>query len=196
MGGCDKTTPGLLMGAISMDLPAIFLPAGPMLRGNWNGRTLGSGSDTWKYWAELRAGKITEEDWKGVESGIARSPGHCMTMGTASTMTSATEALGLTLPGFSSIPAAGFASRADGVADRAAHRRDGVDRSEAVGHPDREVVRQRRHDRARDVRFDQRDRASGRGRAARGHRADARRASTNSRASRRCSRTCVRPASI
>jgi len=106
MGGCDKTTPGLLMGAISMNLPAIYLPAGPMLRGNWNGRTLGSGSDTWKYWAELRAGKITEDEWKGIESGIARSPGHCMTMGTASTMTSATEALGLTLPGFSSIPAA------------------------------------------------------------------------------------------
>src|SRR4030081_2638288 len=105
MGGCDKTTPGLLMGAISMNLPAIYLPAGPMLRGNWNGRTLGSGSDTWKYWAELRAGKITEEEGKGIESGIARSPGHCMTMGTASTMTSAAEALGLTLPGFSSIPA-------------------------------------------------------------------------------------------
>lgn len=105
MGGCDKTTPGLLMGAISMDLPTIFLPAGPMLRGNWNGRTLGSGSDTWKYWADLRAGKISEDEWKGIESGIARSPGHCMTMGTASTMTTATESLGLILPGFSSIPA-------------------------------------------------------------------------------------------
>ncbi|MGF6595505.1 dihydroxy-acid dehydratase [Paraburkholderia sp. GAS448] len=105
MGGCDKTTPALLMGAISMNLPTIFLPAGPMLRGNWNGATLGSGSDTWKYWADLRAGKITEEDWQGVEGGIARSPGHCMTMGTASTMTSAAEALGFTLPGFASIPA-------------------------------------------------------------------------------------------
>ncbi|MCP2088669.1 UNVERIFIED_ORG: dihydroxy-acid dehydratase [Paraburkholderia sediminicola] len=105
MGGCDKTTPALLMGAISMDLPAIFLPAGPMLRGNWNGVTLGSGSDSWKYWAELRAGTITESDWQGIEGGIARSPGHCMTMGTASTMTSAAEALGFTLPGFASIPA-------------------------------------------------------------------------------------------
>ncbi|MFM0074167.1 L-arabinonate dehydratase [Paraburkholderia sediminicola] len=105
MGGCDKTTPALLMGAISMDLPAIFLPAGPMLRGNWNGVTLGSGSDSWKYWAELRAGTITEADWQGIEGGIARSPGHCMTMGTASTMTSAAEALGFTLPGFASIPA-------------------------------------------------------------------------------------------
>jgi dihydroxy-acid dehydratase len=106
MGGCDKTTPGLIMGALTMDLPTLFLPAGPMLRGDWNGHFLGSGSDTWKYWAELRAGTITEADWRGIESGIARSPGHCMTMGTASTMTSAVEALGLSLPGAASIPAA------------------------------------------------------------------------------------------
>src|SRR5919107_482854 len=106
MGGCDKTTPGLLMGASSMDLPSIFLPAGPMLRGHWGGTTLGSGSDTWKYWADLRAGAITESDWQEIENGIARSPGHCMTMGTASTMTSAVEALGVTLPGAASIPAA------------------------------------------------------------------------------------------
>jgi dihydroxy-acid dehydratase len=106
MGGCDKTTPALIMGATSMNLPAIFMPAGPMLRGDFRGQTLGSGSDTWKYWAELRAGNITERDWQDVEQGIARSPGHCMTMGTASTMTSAAEALGLTLPGAASIPAA------------------------------------------------------------------------------------------
>jgi dihydroxy-acid dehydratase len=105
MGGCDKTTPALLMGAIAMDLPAIFMPGGPMLRGDWHGRVLGSGSDTWKYWADLRAGIITREEWQGVESGIARSPGHCMTMGTASTMTAAAEAMGFTLPGASSIPA-------------------------------------------------------------------------------------------
>jgi dihydroxy-acid dehydratase len=106
MGGCDKTTPALIMGALSMNLPAIFMPAGPMLRGNWRGNTLGSGSDTWKYWAELRAGNITESDWNEIADGIARSPGHCMTMGTASTMTSAAEAMGLTLPGAASIPAA------------------------------------------------------------------------------------------
>jgi dihydroxy-acid dehydratase len=106
MGGCDKTTPALVMGAISMNLPAIFLPAGPMLRGDWKGQYLGSGSDVWKYWAELRAGNITEDTWEDIENGIARSYGHCMTMGTASTMTSATEALGLTLPGAASIPAA------------------------------------------------------------------------------------------
>ena len=105
MGGCDKTTPGLVMGALSMNLPTIFVPAGPMLRGDFRGQFLGSGSDTWKYWAELRAGNITESDWRDVEDGIARSPGHCMTMGTASTMTSATEAMGLTLPGAASIPA-------------------------------------------------------------------------------------------
>ncbi len=105
MGGCDKTTPALIMGATSMDLPTIFVPAGPMLRGDYKGGFLGSGSDTWKYWAELRAGNITQDDWQEVEDGIARSPGHCMTMGTASTMTSAAEVLGLTLPGAASIPA-------------------------------------------------------------------------------------------
>ena len=106
MGGCDKTTPGLLLGATSMDIPSIFLPAGPMLRGNWQGRTLGSGSDSWKYWDELRAGKITDQDWLGVEGGIARSYGTCMTMGTASTMTAIAEAVGMVLPGGSSMPAA------------------------------------------------------------------------------------------
>src|SRR5690242_19167343 len=106
MGGCDKTTPGLLMGAISMNLPAIYLPAGPMLRGNWNGKPVGSGTDMRKFWAERCAGTITEEEWKSMEDGIARSPGFCMTMGTASTMTAMAEALGMTLPGASSIPAA------------------------------------------------------------------------------------------
>ena len=106
MGGCDKTTPALLMAAASMNIPSIFVPAGPMLRGNWRGETLGSGTDTWKYWAERRAGNITEEDWEEIEGGIARSPGHCMTMGTASTMTSVAEVLGMTLPGAASIPAA------------------------------------------------------------------------------------------
>ena len=105
MGGCDKTTPGLLMGAISMNLPAIYLPAGPMLRGNWNGEVLGSGSDVWKFWAEKCAGNITDCEWSEMEDGIARSPGHCMTMGTASTMTAIAETLGLTLSGASSIPA-------------------------------------------------------------------------------------------
>ncbi|MDH5535074.1 MAG: L-arabinonate dehydratase [Betaproteobacteria bacterium] len=105
LGGCDKTTPALIMGATSMGLPFIYVPAGPMLRGNWHGEPLGSGSDSWKYWAELRAGNISEREWGEVEEGIARSYGHCMTMGTASTMTSVAETLGLTLPGAASIPA-------------------------------------------------------------------------------------------
>ena len=105
MGGCDKTTPALLMGAISMDLPAIFVPAGPMLRGDWRGKTLGSGSDAWKYWDDLRAGQLDLAAWTEIENGIARSAGTCMTMGTAATMMSAAEALGFTLPGASSIPA-------------------------------------------------------------------------------------------
>ncbi len=106
MGGCDKTTPGLIMGAISMGLPFIYLPAGPMLRGNYAGRTLGSGTDMFKLWDERRAGKVSDEEWFGMEAGIARSYGHCMTMGTASTMTAIAEAMGLSLPGASSIPAA------------------------------------------------------------------------------------------
>ena len=103
--GCDKTTPALLMGATSMNLPAIYLPAGPMLNSHWRDQTLGSGSDTWKYWDELRAGRISENDWKEIEDTISRSPGTCMTMGTAATMMSLAEALGFTLPGYSSIPA-------------------------------------------------------------------------------------------
>ncbi len=106
MGGCDKTTPGLVMGAVSMGLPFIFLPAGPMLRGNYAGKALGSGTDGFKFWDERRAGTITKEEWVGIEGGIARSYGHCMTMGTASTMTAIAEAMGLCLPGASSIPAA------------------------------------------------------------------------------------------
>jgi dihydroxy-acid dehydratase len=105
MGGCDKTTPALIMGATSMNLPAIYMPAGPMLNGHWRESTLGSGSDTWKYWDELRAGRIGEQEWQEIEDGIARSPGTCMTMGTAATMMSLAEALGWTLPGAASIPA-------------------------------------------------------------------------------------------
>jgi len=89
-----------------MGIPFIYLPAGPMLRGNWKGRVLGSGSDAFKYWDERRAGRLGEQAWAEMEAGIARSHGTCMTMGTASTMTAIAEAIGLTLPGASSIPAA------------------------------------------------------------------------------------------
>ena len=106
MGGCDKTTPGLVMGAVSAGLPFVYLPAGPMLRGNWKGRVLGSGSDVWRYWDDRRAGAISDSEWTEIEGGIARSYGHCMTMGTASTMTAIADTLGLCLPGASSLPAA------------------------------------------------------------------------------------------
>ena len=106
MGGCDKTTPGLILGATSAGVPAIYVPAGPMLRGNWHGQTLGSGSDAFKYWDERRAGNISAKDWSEMEMGIARSYGVCMTMGTASTMTALADVIGLSLPGTSSIPAA------------------------------------------------------------------------------------------
>jgi len=106
LGGCDKTVPALVMGATSANLPAIFVPAGPMLRGNWRGQVLGSGTDVWKYWGEKRAGLLDDCAWREMEDGIARSFGTCMTMGTASTMAAAIDALGLTLPGASTIPAA------------------------------------------------------------------------------------------
>ncbi|MEM6371804.1 MAG: L-arabinonate dehydratase [Pseudomonadota bacterium] len=105
MGGCDKSTPALIMGAVSMGLPMIFLLAGAMLRGNYAGQKLGSGTDVWKYWDERRAGNIGATEWEGVQGGIARSYGTCMTMGTAATMMSIAEGFGLTLPGASSIPA-------------------------------------------------------------------------------------------
>lgn len=105
MGGCDKSTPALLMGAASVDLPAVFVPAGPMLPGHWRNEVLGSGTDMWKYWDDKRAGLIGDCEMTELESGLARSPGHCMTMGTASTLTAAAEALGVTVPGASSIPA-------------------------------------------------------------------------------------------
>lgn len=105
MGGCDKTVPGLLMGALSADIPSVFLPAGPMLKARWKNETLGSGSDVWKYWAERQAGNLCDGDWKEIETCIGRSAGTCMTMGTASTMACVTEALGMTLPGAACTPA-------------------------------------------------------------------------------------------
>jgi dihydroxy-acid dehydratase len=105
LGGCDKTTPALLMGAASADLPAVFVPAGPMLPGHWRGEVLGSGTDMWKYWDDKRAGLIGDCEMSELEGGLARSPGTCMTMGTAATLTAAAEALGVTVPGASSVPA-------------------------------------------------------------------------------------------
>ena len=106
LSGCDKTTPAMLMGAASADIPSIMVTGGPMLRGHWRTEELGSGTDAWRLWAERRAGRITDEDMCEAESCMSRSSGHCMVMGTASTMASMVEALGMTLPGNAAIPAA------------------------------------------------------------------------------------------
>ena len=145
MGGCDKTTPALLLGAISMGIPAIYLPAGPMLRGNWKGKVLGSGSDAWKYWDERRAGKISDDDWVDVEAGIARSYGTCMTMGTAATMMAMAETLGMSLPGASSIPAADANHIRMASESGPPHRRDGVGGPDAQEDPEPRGLPQRHH---------------------------------------------------
>jgi dihydroxy-acid dehydratase len=106
LSGCDKTTPAMLMGAASADVPAILLTGGPQLKGNWRGVELGSCTDCRRYWTELRAGRISQEEYDSMEAAIYRSPGHCMVMGTASTMAALTEALGMTLPGGADIPGA------------------------------------------------------------------------------------------
>lgn len=120
LSGCDKTTPAELMGAASADVPAIMVPGGPMLRGMWRGEVIGSGTDTRRYWSEKRAGRLSDEQWCEIESCISRSAGHCMVMGTASTMTSLAEALGMTLPGSANIPAAD--SRRLAIAEQSGRR--------------------------------------------------------------------------
>jgi len=105
LSGCDKTTPAMLMGAASVDLPAIMVTGGPMLSGKFQGRDVGSGTDIWRFSEEVRAGRMSPEDFRAAESCMARSDGHCMTMGTASTMACMAEALGMQLPGAAAIPA-------------------------------------------------------------------------------------------
>ncbi len=105
LGGCDKTTPGQLMGAASVDLPAIVVSSGPMLNGKWQGRDIGSGTDVWKFSEAVRAGDMTLQDFMAAESGMSRSKGVCMTMGTASTMASLVEAMGMALPTNAALPA-------------------------------------------------------------------------------------------
>ena len=155
--GCDKTTPAQLMGAASADLPAIMVTGGPMLKGIWRNREVGSGTDVWRYWDELRAGRISEEEWCEIECSMSRSAGHCMVMGTASTMTSLAEALGMTLTGCANIPAAD--SRRYEIAQRSGEedRRDGWRRPEAVENPDSRGARKRGPRRYGHRRLDQRD---------------------------------------
>ena len=142
MGGCDKTTPALMMGAISMNVPAIYVPAGPMLRGNWRGQILGSGSDVSKYWAERRAGNIDLQAWTEIENGIARSAGTCMTMGTASTMTSLTEVLGFTLARCDLDPCCGCQPSKNGQPFRPPYRGNGLGRFETARHFARSIFQQ------------------------------------------------------
>jgi L-arabonate dehydrase len=120
LGGCDKTVPASLMGAASADIPALMLTGGPMLNGHWRNQSLGSCTDCWRYHDELRAGRISEVEWAELEGSISRSNGHCMTMGTASTMASVTEGLGMTLPGAAAIPAVD--SRRGQMAELAGHK--------------------------------------------------------------------------
>src|SRR5215468_7024549 len=120
LSGCDKTTPAMLMGAASADVPTIMVTGGPMLRGVWRQEELGSGTDLWRLWAERRAGRLTDEELCEAESCMSRSAGHCMVMGTASTMASMAEALGMAMPGNAAIPAAD--SRRMAMAEMAGRR--------------------------------------------------------------------------
>ena len=187
--GCDKTNPASIMGAASADIPAIVVTGGPMLNGHWRGRELGSCSDCWHYHEELRAGRITEEELVEIENSMSRSNGHCMTMGTASTMACVTEALGLTLPG-------GAADAGRRLAPTAAGRDGGrqiVDLVERDLKPSdiltRRGLRECDPRTARDLGLDQRSPASDRLRRPRGGRSAAAAASTNSARPRRGSST-------
>ena len=160
--GCDKTNPASILGAASANIPSIVVTGGPMLNGHWRGRELGSCSDCWHYNEEFRAGRITEDEFVEIENSISRSNGHCMTMGTASTMACVTEGLGLTLTGGAAIPAVDSRRtsprRAGGTRDRRSRRA----RHQAERHPHPGGVRERDPRPARDLRFDECDPAPGR----------------------------------
>ncbi len=145
LGGCDKTTPGLLMGAASAGLPAVFVPAGPMVSGNFRGRAVGAGTHTKEYWDKRQSGGITEQDWLDLETAMTRSPGTCQTMGTASTMTCIVEAMGLTLTGAATIPAVDsghprMAAEAGAVATRLAREGRALSEQLTRGHFNNGVV--------------------------------------------------------
>jgi dihydroxyacid dehydratase/phosphogluconate dehydratase len=138
LGGCDKTTPALLMGAVSADIPSIYVPAGFMMHGNWKGERLGAAITAWKYSEELVAGNISMDDWYEIEDGYACSPGTCNVMGTASTMTAIAEVLGMTMPGASSVPAGNSHQRrlaADAGRRSVAMAIDGLRPSEILSAP-------------------------------------------------------------
>ena len=120
LGGCDKTIPALLMGAASVDLPAVVVPGGPMLTGTFRGMPLGCGTDVWRLSEDVRAGKLSQEEFLQSESSMIRSRGHCNTMGTASTMGLLAEVLGTTLPGTAGLPGPGQPAAGAGARDRCA----------------------------------------------------------------------------
>ena len=153
--GCDKTTPSLLMGAASCDLPTIGISGGPMLSGRFRGKQIGSGTGVWQMSEDVRAGKMSQEEFTAAESCMHRSKGHCMTMGTASTMASMVEALGVSLPGNAAIPAVDSRRYRLAQLSRPAHRRDGARRSGAVEDPHAPGVRERDQGQRRDRRLDQ-----------------------------------------
>ena len=154
--GCDKTTPGSIMGAASVDLPTLVVTGGPMLNGKFRGCDIGSGTAVWRFTQDLNAGRMTQEDYAAAESGMSRSNGHCMTMGTASTMACMAEALGLQLTGSAAIPAVD--SRRYAIAQQAGQRIvemvAGGPQAERHPHPRR--LRQRGTGECRDRRLDQR----------------------------------------
>ena len=131
LAGCDKTTPATLMGAASVDLPTIVVSGGPMLSGKYRGTDIGSGTNVWSMSEDLRAGKITLEEFHEAESCMHRSHGHCMTMGTASTMASMVEALGVGMPGNAAFPAVDARRNVLARIGRPAHRRDGEGEADA-----------------------------------------------------------------
>ncbi len=143
--GCDKTTPAQLMGAASADIPAIVVPGGPMLAGEWRGQRLGSGTDGKKLFDQYRTGRLSEEEWCEIEGCIARTSGHCAVMGTASTMTSLAEALGMTLPGCANIPAPDSPQAGHSGIERTRRCRNDRARSHAVAHHDARGIRERHH---------------------------------------------------
>ena len=135
LSGCDKTTPAMLMGAASVDLPSIVVTGGPMLNGKFRGKDIGSGTDVWRFSEGVRAGTMTNEDFMSAEACMARSNGHCMTMGTASTMACVTEALGLQLPGGAAIPAVDARRKEIAQTRRPAHCGHGARRRKAQLNP-------------------------------------------------------------
>ena len=195
LGGCDKTIPALLMAAASVDLPAVVVPGGPMLNGTFRGELLGCGTGVWRLSEEVRAGTLSEEAFLKSESAMIRSKGHCNTMGTASTMASMAEALGMTLPGHRRHPGTGQPAGRAGPAERAPRGRAGQGRAAAEPHHDARLVPQRDRDSRRHRRVDQRRRAPAGDRRPARRRARPSTTSTPPAPAYRCCSTCSRPAS-